>query len=125
MCYYNNHENLRHNSRGRLEDLCKFGIKEVPSHYLILSVGLAIPVHPLYKLSVQFLQIRRGGKGREGRGGGERGQYKESDKSLEYPVADKLATVAGKQSSFYTGLWNHVLCSHLTQGQLKIQSIHA
>ena len=71
---------MHHDLRCRLKDFCKLRFKKVPFYELILAIGLAVPVHPLHKFTVQSLRMGREGErgGREGRerGEGERGGRK-------------------------------------------------
>ena len=67
---------MHHDLRCRLKDFCKLRFKKVPFYELILAIGLAVPVHPLHKFTVQSLRMGREGErgGREGRERGEGGK---------------------------------------------------
>ena len=67
---------VHYDLRCRLKDFCKLGFEKVSFHELVLAIGLAVPVHPLRKFTVQPLTKgrRKGGRERRREGRREGGQ---------------------------------------------------
>ena len=71
---------VHYDLRCRLKDFCKLRFEKVPFHELILAIGLAVPVHPLHKFTVQPLIKGRRKGGRERRREGRREGGREGGK---------------------------------------------